>query len=279
MFINYLTIAGRSPDLPGGSLEAGAPSTELNMPNKKKRGNCFSCAGDADKDEPYKRRKGSADFDFKGPRIGESMEMKSGGKFNLSGTDTDLEGDVGRGNAGFDFNGPRVGESMEMKAGGKFDLSGTDTDLGGDVGRENAGFDFSGPEVEMDANAPDINVPGGKMKTDISGPSVSLPAGEMKRAGRFDIGGSGPGFEGGGINKEIGLRGSGPDFDVHGGNKGGKLKTQLNVPSAKLDLPSKKKKCRNFLSCKVGADKMKNTERNEEMLNFVSTDQMSADVG
>ena len=57
---------------------------------KRKGVNCLSCAGDGDKDDPYKKSKGNVGFDLRGPD--ESLEMKKripSGSTNigLSGTE------------------------------------------------------------------------------------------------------------------------------------------------------------------------------------------------
>ena len=273
---------------PQGKL--GAPTAELDLPSKKKKsGSCLSCAGGTDKDEPYKKRKGDADFDFDGP--GRSIEMKTGSKFDISGSgpniegpergikqkevglhasarDVDLEVDRER---NMDISGPGVSWPSSSAAasisGPKTGISGPERDMRGpkagvtgpevDIHGPKAGI--SGPEVDFSRSktggihGPELDV--SEAKPNISGPELDVSGPNVEiSAGKPKVGldtnaGS---FNApkGEINKKI----SGPDVDV----SAGKLKdprVKLDAPSAELGSPSKKTKAGSCLSCAGGADK------------------------
>ena len=261
--------------VPSGEIEGkiDAPSAELNLPTKKKkRGNCFSCAGGTDKEEPYKKRKGNAEFDFNRPDVDGSMEMKTGNKFDLSGTDPNLGGDIGRGNAGFDLNGPEVDGSMEMENNRRIHATGPDIKPPevsiptGNIDADASGpsVDISGtdsistrrPKIGVAANAPDINAPDGKMTTEISDPEFDVSKRHIKIPDIFvPSGKTNMGVSGTSIDTDADFDVSRPDveFDKHAPNidtPEGKLKTQMSGPDVdvstghikdpkvKLDRPS-----------------------------------------
>ncbi|KAJ7360127.1 hypothetical protein OS493_018112 [Desmophyllum pertusum] len=243
----------------GPKARVDAPSAELDLPStKKKHGNCFSCAGDGEKGEPYKTAKRNVGYDFSGPDG--SLEIENDSRLRATRPDVKTQDvSIPSGNINADVSGPSIDTS------------------------DTADISMSRPMVGIDANSPDIKVPDEKMTTKLSGPDVdpdvdvstgkmrgpkarvdapsaeldlpstkkkhgncfscagdgekdepyrttkrnvgydfSGPGGslEMKKVDKIDISGSGPDFEASGKNKELEFGATGPNFDVHGPNKG-----------------------------------------------------------
>ena len=165
--------------LQGAERKAGIPSSDLDLAiKKKKRGNCFSCAGVTDKEEPYKKRKGNGDFDFNRPDVDGSMEMRDGDDFDISGTHNNLGGDTAN----------LQSKKLELHA------SAPDVDISKSDQQNN--IEFSGPDVSLPSpyvsakvperldgeriNAPHIDTRGEEMKPKISGLDVDVPAGKRQ---------------------------------------------------------------------------------------------------
>ena len=68
------------------SLSAGVDKPS----NNKKIGNCFSCVGGTKHEEPYRKRRGKPDLDI--DENSGSIELKTGQKFDLSGSGPNIPG-------------------------------------------------------------------------------------------------------------------------------------------------------------------------------------------
>ena len=226
-------ISGADTDISTGKLrgprtQVDAPSGELNLPStKKKRGNCLSCAGDGDKDDPYRKTKGNLGYDFSGPDG--SLEMKKPGKIDLSASGPDFDGrgetkDLGLRTTGpdFDIQGPNKGISTGTP---NISVHTRDPnikapDISMPSGSTNVGFSgaedisLKRPKVGIDVNNPDIDGPEGRISTEISGADTDISTDKLR----------------------------GP-------------RTQVDAPSGELNLPSTKKKRGNCLSCAGDGDK------------------------
>ena len=278
------------------NVNLNAPTAELDLPSRKKRmgGNCFSCAGGADKDLPYGKKGVDANVDlkspngdFSGPELNASRPKVggSGPRIDLSGPSTDIfMGGVNITGPKGDFSGPEFDASRhktgvsepEIDASGlSADISKADFDVRGPKG------DFSG--LEVDASRPKPGLP--RPHLELSGPSTDISNGDFNiRGPKADFAGpefdtsypksgisgpkvsvgrpstdfSGPKFDVSGLKADVSveeLKVSGPDPDSSIG-KVEDSKVNVNSPSADLDFPSRKKrKSVNCLSCTGGVDK------------------------
>ena len=294
-------VSGPDLDVSTGNIKDpkvnfNAPSAELDLPSRKKRmgGNCFSCAGGADKDLPYGKKGVDANVDlkspngdFSGPELNSSRPKVggSGPRNDLRGPSTDIfKGDVNITGPKGDFSGPEFDASRpktgvsepEIDASGlSADISKADFDVRGPKG------DFSGLEVDasrpkpglprphLELSGPSRDISNGDFnirgpKADFAGPEfdTSYPksgiSGPKVSAGRPSTDFSGPKFDVSGLKADVSveeLKVSGPDPDSSIG-KVEDPKVNVNSPSADLDFPSRKKrKSVNCLSCTGGVDK------------------------
>ena len=294
-------VSGPGLDLSTGNIKdptvnLDAPSAELDLPSRKKRmgGNCFSCAGGADKDLPYGKKGVDANVDLKGPHAdfsGPELNTSrpevggSGPGIDLSGPSADiLKGDVNITGPKGDFSGPEFDASRP-----KTGVSEPEIDVSGlSAGISKADFDVRGPKgdysgLDVDASRPKPGLPGPHLE--LSGPSADISKGDFNIGGpkanlsrpEFDTsypksGVSGPKVSAGrpstdflgpkldvsGLKADLSVekpKVSGPDLDASIG-KVGDPEVNVNSPSADLDFPSKKKrKSVNCLSCTGGVDK------------------------
>ena len=244
---------------PKGQFDA--QSTEENLPSKKtKGGNCFSCISDTKKDEPYRKRRENVDLDIDGQ--GDSMEMSTGRKFDLSRSGPDIQGAEGRiphKEQGFrasatdaDSSGPDFSirsSSAEMRT-GKFDLDGSGPNIQGTEGRlpqKELGLRFSTPEVDLDVDK--------KRNIDISGPNMSLPTSSAaaKISGR-SFGGDGdacePNLDIKASKPKVEIGANGQDFAAPDWRPESEdTSVKLHGPSPQINLPSSKRKRGNCLKC------------------------------
>ncbi|XP_022800460.1 neuroblast differentiation-associated protein AHNAK-like [Stylophora pistillata] len=215
-------------DLRGPRAQIDAPSGKLNLPSsKKKRGNCLSCAGDADKDDPYRKTQERVDYNLRYPDG--SLEIEKPGKLDISASSPDFQRreetkdlSFNSTEPNFDVLGPNKGVSTEMP---EISLHANDPSVGtpdvsfpsGDIDISHSGAgDISSkrPKVGIEANSPDIDGPKGRFDRDISAPDADIPHGKLR----------GPG-------------------------------AQVNAPSGQLNFPSIKKKRGTCLSCAGDGDK------------------------
>ena len=280
--------------LGGPKAKVTAPSGQLNLPSsKRKRGTCLSCAGDADKDDPYRKTQtqGSVGYNLSGPDG--SLEMETPSKMDISASAPDFQGQEETKDLSFkttapdfDIEGPNKGISTgspEISLHTK-DPSINTPDVSIPPGSTDIGLSGTGditskrPRVQAEANSPDIDGPRGRFDTDISAPNadisqgklrgpraqVDAPSGElnvpsikkkrvnclscagdddkddpygktrgnvgydfsgpdgsmeMEKRSKVALNTSRPDFQGHAITKDIGLKTSGPDFDIEGPNK------------------------------------------------------------
>ena len=294
-------VSGPGLDLSTGNIKdptvnLDAPSAELDLPSRKKRmgGNCFSCAGGADKDLPYGKKGVDANVDLKGPHADFSgpelntSRPKVGGSgpgIDLSGPSADLlKGDVNITGPKGDFSGPEFDASRP-----KTGVSEPEIDVSGlSAGISKADFDVRGPKgdysgLDVDASRPKPGLPGPHLE--LSGPSADISKGDFNiggpkanlsrpefdtsypksgvsgpkvSAGRQSTDFSGPKLDVSGLKADLSVekpKVSGPDLDASIG-KVEDPEVNVNSPSADLDFPSKKKrKSVNCLSCTGGVDK------------------------
>ena len=278
------------------TVNLDAPSAELDLPSRKKRmgGNCFSCAGGADKDLPYGKKRVDANVDLKGPHADFSApelntsRPKVGGLgpgIDLSGPSADIfKGDVNITRPKGDFSGPEF-DASRPKTGvsePEIDVSGLSADI------SKADFDVRGPKgdysgLDVDASRPKPGLPGPYLE--LSGPSADISKGDFNiggpkanlsrpefdtsypksgvsgpkvSAGRPSTDFSGPKLDVSGLKADLSVekpKVSGPDLDASIG-KVEDPEVNVNSPSADLDFPSRKKrKSVNCLSCTGGVDK------------------------
>ena len=158
-------------------VKLDVPSSELDLPSKKmKSGNCLSCTGSADKEEPYRKTKGNAGYSLDRPEI------------SIDGPDASIRGLNARGQKDVKvladapgIHTPSVGGDVDISSpsaslpstsgGGKLDLGGRGPDLDLQTGK---------PRVEIDANAPNVKTPKGNIQTGISGPDVDVSTGNVR---------------------------------------------------------------------------------------------------
>ena len=294
-------VSGPGLDLSTGNIKdptvnLDAPSAELDLPSRKKRmgGNCFSCAGGADKDLPYGKKGVDANVDLKGPHAdfsGPELNTSrpevggSGPGIDLSGPSADiLKGDVNITGPKGDFSGPEFDASRP-----KTGVSEPEIDVSGlSAGISKADFDVRGPKgdysgLDVDASRPKPGLPGPHLE--LSGPSADISKGDFNiggpkanlsrpefdtsypksgvsgpkvSAGRPSTDFSGPKLDVSGLKADLSVekpKVSGPDLDASIG-KVEDPEVNVNSPSADLDFPSKKKrKSVNCLSCTGGVDK------------------------
>ena len=247
-----LPTAGVAPKGPG----LGPSSAEMNLPSgKKKLGNCFTCTASGKKDEPYRKARKNYGYEFEGQGVDGSIEMK-----RLSGPSTDA-------------SGPDV-DISKKRPGAKLDTSDVDspegrlsTEISGPNAKLSSGR-VKGPSASADVHSPEVGFPSAKKKsgscfscvgsgdkdepyrtnrgkTDFgwNPPEVDGSL-KMEKPDELDISGSGPGFSGRGEKKDLGYQVTGPDFNVHGPNKGisteiPKMAVDTAYPHVKsADLPS-----------------------------------------
>ena len=171
----------------GPERKAGIPSSELDLPiKKKKRGNCFSCAGGTDKEEAYTKRKGNAAIDFNRPDVDGSMEMRAVDDFDVSGTHNKLGGDTRNlqpKELGLHASAPDV-DIPKSDQQGNIEISGPNASLPSPhVSAKVPERSLGGESI----NAPRIDTRGEKMKPEISGLDVDVPAGKLQgRRAQFD---------------------------------------------------------------------------------------------
>ena len=199
----------------GPERKAGIPSSELDLPiKKKKRRNCFSCAVGTDKEEPYKKRKGNVAIDFNRPDVDGSVEMRTGDSFDVNGTHNNLGGDTANfqpKELGLHASAPDV-DIPKSDQQGNIEISGPNVSL------PSSHVSSKVPERSLNGdqsvNAPHIDTRGEKMKPEISGLDVDVPAGKLQDR-----------------------------------------RAQFDVPSAELDVPSTKKKRSSCFTCAGDGDK------------------------
>ena len=294
-------VSGPGHDLSTGNIKDStvnldAPSAELDLPSRKKRmgGNCFSCAGGADKDLPYGKKGVDANVDLKGPHAdfsGPELNTSrpevggSGPGIDLSGPSADImKGDVNITGPKGDFSGPEFDASRP-----KTGVSEPEIDVSGlSAGISKADFDVRGPKgdysgLDVDASRPKPGLPGPHLE--LSGPSTDISKGDFNiggpkanlsrpefdtsypksgvsgpkvSAGRPSTDFSGPELDVSGLKADLSVekpKVSGPDLDASIGTVEDP-EVNVNSPSADLDFPSKKKrKSVNCLSCTGGVDK------------------------
>ena len=294
-------VSGPGLDVSTGNIKdptvnLDAPSAELDLPSRKKRmgGNCFSCAGGADKDLPYGKKRVDANVDLKGPHADFSApelntsRPKVGGSgpgIDLSGPSADIfKGDVNITRPKGDFSGPEF-DASRPKTGvsePEIDVSGLSADI------SKADFDVRGPKgdysgLDVDASRPNPGLPGPHLE--LSGPSADISKGDFNTggpkanlsrpefdtsypkagvsgpkvsAGRPSTDFSGPKLDVSGLKADLSVekpKVSGPDLDASIG-KVEDPEVNVNSPSADLDFPCRKKrKSVNCLSCTGGVDK------------------------
>ena len=163
-------LASPSGDLQGPKASLHKPSTDLGLPStKKKRPNCFSCAGGADKDEPYFTAKGQT-FDPNGPDVEGSMHP---GNVNVTKPDADFPGPDA------DIRGPKGGVS-----GPEFDAGQPNLDIS--TGTSGPRFDIQSsktaerPKAAVDVNLPEVDAPTASIKTDSPGLDFDSPSGKLR---------------------------------------------------------------------------------------------------
>ena len=294
-------VSGPGLDVSTGNIKdptvnLDAPSAELDLPSRKKRmgGNCFSCAGGADKDLPYGKKGVDANVDLKGPHADFSgpelntSRPKVGGSgpgIDLSGPSADIfKGDVNITRPKGDFSGPEFDASRPKTGVSKpeIDVSGLSADI------SKAECDVRGPKgdlsgLDVDASRPKPGLPGHHLE--LSGPSADISKGDFNiggpkanlsrpefdtsypkpgvsgpkvSAGRPSTDFSGPKLDVSGLKADLSVekpKVSGPDLDASIG-KVEDPEVNVNSPSADLDFPSRKKrKSVNCLSCTGGVDK------------------------
>ena len=294
-------VSGPGLDVSTGNIKdptvnLDAPSAELDLPSRKKRmgGNCFSCAGGADKDLPYGKKGVDANVDlkaphadFSGPELNTSRPKVggSGPGIDLSGPSADIfKGDVNITRPKGDFSGPEFDASRPKTGVSKpeIDVSGLSADI------SKADFDVRGPKgdlsgLDVDASRPKPGLPGHHLE--LSGPSADISKGDFNiggpkanlsrpefdtsypksgvsgpkvSAGRPSTDFSGPKLDVSGLKADLSVekpKVSGPDLDASIG-KVEDPEVNVNSPSADLDFPSRKKrKSVKCLSCTGGVDK------------------------
>ena len=252
--------------------------TEKDLPPKEKKGgNCFSCIGDTNKDQPYRKRRENVDLGIDGP--GGSMEMSTGGKFDLSGSGPNIQGAEGRipqkelglrasapdidldvdKEQNVDISAPDVSppsSSAEMKT-GKFDLDGSGPTIQGAEGRlpqKEFGLHASVPDVDLDVDkernidisGPDASLPSSSATAKISGPSFG--GDDEPFEPNLDFKASKPKVEIGANGQDFTAPDLRPEVDVSS-DKTKDTSVKLGAPSAQMDLPSSKKKRGNCLNC------------------------------
>ncbi|XP_068731290.1 neuroblast differentiation-associated protein AHNAK-like [Montipora capricornis] len=212
------------------------PPAEFGLPStKKKRANCFSCAGGAEKDEPYKTTRGQTAFDLNGPEVDGSMQPTtvlsgvSGPKGDVTGLKIDIskpdfESDSPNpafSGPGVDIRGPNNGISRP-----DFGVSEPNLDISAEALEAGLGsqpavkngeeleISTRRPKADLDANLPEIDAPEGRIKTDFSGPGFDSSAGKFRSQNET-----------------------------------------VHKPPAEFGLPSTKKKRANCFSCAGGAEK------------------------
>ena len=280
------------PDYPNGKgSKLSGLSTRLNFPSSKKQlGNCFTCTGAKDKDEPYRNTPGNAGYASSGPKRDGSFQMKDISKPNIStnGADVDApdtEVNVNVGTSSSQIRKPKTKaglgwSSPKRKGGNCFSCAaGAEKDEPYQGKREKAALELKGPQFDgslqpgtaraalsgpdVDTNSPELNVDNG----DFEGPAVDVQ-GRQFNGKESTTGFSGP--ERDGPDADIATGMSGPEFDAQGAN----IKTNFSGPeldpqsgdlrgpkassgksSAKFGLPSIKKTRPNCFSCAGGADK------------------------
>ncbi|KAJ7360128.1 hypothetical protein OS493_018113 [Desmophyllum pertusum] len=203
-------------------VKLDAPSAELDLPSaKKKRGNCLSCTGGTDKDEPYRKTKGNAEFGFNGPEIDGSTNIANAGEFDIHGSDPDMKFKGRRNQEDFKLStaAPEVGDLAIPHPSASLPSTSGDVKVLGrniDINAGGPGLDITAekPIVGLDANAPDFDKTKGKLQTKFSGPDVDVSTENV----------------------------TGPKANLHG-------------ISADLDVPSKKKPRGNCFSCAGDAEK------------------------
>ena len=267
---------------PGVDVSTGnvqGPPSDGRLPSRKKaRGNCLSCAGDADKDEPYGKSSASTEFKLEKPDIDGSLKIEEGGKFDLdkpsvSINDPDFEGaspvidlPSDKAKVGFkspEFDIPSIEGNREVQitrpglSHGKPKISGPSFDPG------DKEFAIGGPDLDIDTALGEGKW--GVSKPDIAGPKgkIDLDANRPSGWGEFDVGDSGP---------DLGIRtkATGLEYDANGPKlkkPKGKLQTEISSPDVDIStgnvqgpssdgrLPSRKKARGNCLSCAGDADK------------------------
>ena len=244
-------------DVPAGKLQGRkpqfeVPSAELDVPStKKKRSSCFTCAGDGDRDDAYRKTKGNVGYDFSG--TDGSLKMKKADKFDLSRSGPDFE-ENGK-NKEFELRA--IGPDFDLSEENRGISSGT-SDIAGntrgpeinppEVSNEDVDFDVSGPDVSISRTQPvGLHLSGPEVQGSTKGagldidtvkPSVGLDpnTSEFKKKG------------------EIRVETSRPDVDVRSGNI---RDPKVNIIGSSADLlpPSRKKPRGNCLSCTGNADK------------------------
>ena len=168
------TSGQASGDLRGPKASLHKPSAKLGLPSiKKGRPNCFSCAGGADKDEPYLTAKGQT-FDPNIPDVGGLMQP---GNVNVTKPDADFSGPDA------DIRGSKGGAT-----GPEFDISAGSLEPGLDIRGSKPVVDVEGevevsttqPVEAVNANFADMDLPDTGMNIGLSGPDVDLPAGKLQ---------------------------------------------------------------------------------------------------
>lgn len=257
-------------DVPAGKLQGRrpqfkVPSAELDVPStKKKRSSCFTCAGDGDRDDSYRKTKGNVGYDFSG--TDGSLEMKKDDKFDLSRSGPDFE-ESGK-NKEFELRAIRPDFDLSEENRG---ISPGTSDIAAntrgpeinppEVSNEDVDFDVSGPDVSISRTKPvglhlsgpvvQGSTKGAGLDIDPVKPSVGLDANtsEFKKKG------------------EIRVETSRPDVDVRSGNI---RDPKVNIIGSSADLPppSRKKPRGNCLSCTGNADKDEPYRRAEGSTQF-----------
>ncbi|XP_044185208.1 neuroblast differentiation-associated protein AHNAK-like [Acropora millepora] len=280
------------PDYPNGKgSKLSSLSTRLNLPSSKKQlGNCFTCTGAKDKDEPYGNTPGNAGYASSGPKRDGSFQMKDISKPNISTNGADVDAPDTEVNLNVDTTSSQIRKpktkaglgwsSPKRKGGNCFSCAaGAEKDEPYQGKREKAALELKGPEFDgslqpstaraalsgpdVDTNRPELNVDNG----DFEGPAVDVEGRKFTAKGSTTAI-SGPGRDGPDVDIATGM--SGPEFDAKCANiktnfsepesdpQSGDLrgpKASLGKPSAKFGLPSIKKTRPNCFSCAGGADK------------------------
>ncbi|XP_074630281.1 uncharacterized protein LOC141889042 isoform X2 [Acropora palmata] len=280
------------PDYPNGKgSKLSGLSTRLNLPSSKKQlGNCFTCTGAKDKDEPYGNTPGNAGYASSGPKRDGSFQMKDISKPNISTNGADVDAPDTEVNVNVDTSSSQIRKpktkaglgwsSPKRKGGNCFSCAaGAEKDEPYQGKREKAALELKGPEFDgslqsstaraalsgpnVDTNRPELNVDNG----DFEGPAVDVEGRKFNAKGST-TGLSGPRRDGPDVDIATGM--SGPEFDAKGANiktnfsepesdpQSGDLrgpKASLGKSSAKFGLPSIKKTRPNCFSCAAGADK------------------------
>ena len=280
------------PDYPNGKgSRLSGLSTRLNLPSSKKQlGNCFTCTGAKDKDEPYGNTPGNAGYASSGPKRDGSFQMKDISKPNISTNGADVDAPDTDVNVNVDTSSSQIRKpktkaglgwsSPKRKGGNCFSCTaGAEKDEPYQGKREKAALELKGPEFDgslqpstaraglsgpdVGTNRPELNVDNG----DFEGPAVDVEGRKFNAKGST-TGLSGPGRDGPEVDIAAGM--SGPEFDAKGANiktnfsepesdpQSGDLrgpKASLGKSTAKFGLPSIKKTRPNCFSCAGGADK------------------------